>query len=364
MIGNPTSDKGNGEHTVEQVHALLVQAGKDHGFDVINLTGTTYQESFRQAVSRWEDYDHLVVVGGDGMVALGVNVVRASGKSLGIVAIGSGNDFSRGLGLPINRVRVAVEGIVAAIVLRSHLDVDLGILTRGNLTQHLAQDADAVHGAMEPEYDAVAGDDGYHAGAIHYFAGMLSCGLDASINDRANHSHLPNGTLRYFVAVLVELSRMRSYGYHVKAELADGSIDERDIISPLLTIANSRHVGGGIELSPYSLFSDGLLDMVWLKKKPNLPQIVHAVSNIYNGRLLDLKILGWQRVASVEITRSVDGARPPVFMADGESVGTLPVRVTAVNSSLRVLVPPAVVEHDSLRTQAYVDRLLIRDGRK
>lgn len=38
------------------------------------------------------------------MVALGANAVGCSGKPLGIVAIGSGNDFARGLDLPVNRV--------------------------------------------------------------------------------------------------------------------------------------------------------------------------------------------------------------------------------------------------------------------
>ena len=42
---------------------------------------------------------------------------------------------------------------------------------------------------------------------------------------------------------------MKRYGYHIKATLADGTTDERDIITPLLTIAIQRHTGGGIEES-------------------------------------------------------------------------------------------------------------------
>ena len=44
--------------------------------------------------------DALVVVGGDGMVSLGVNLVAQTGIPLGIVAAGTGNDIARGLGLP------------------------------------------------------------------------------------------------------------------------------------------------------------------------------------------------------------------------------------------------------------------------
>ena len=71
---------------------------------------------------------------------------------------------------------------------------------------------------------------------------------------------------------------MKSYGYHIKATLADGSVEERDIISPLLTVANSRHIGGGIEVSPYSRFADGLLDLVWLDHVPNFRECVDAVA--------------------------------------------------------------------------------------
>ena len=53
---------------------------------------------------RAHEYDYLVVVGGDGMIALGANAVGCSGKPLGIVATGSGNDFARGLKLPVNRI--------------------------------------------------------------------------------------------------------------------------------------------------------------------------------------------------------------------------------------------------------------------
>lgn len=309
VVGNPTSNKGRGAGTCEQVVTLLSQAGSRHGFDVVDLTGVDFDDSLANARSR--AYDHLVVVGGDGMVSLGVNAVGISGKPLGIVATGSGNDFARGLGLPINRVDVAVEGIVGAIVRESHLGVDMGVASSG--------------------------------AECRYYAGMLSCGLDASINDRANHSRLPNGSLRYFAAVLVELAHMKQYGYHVKATLADGSTDERDIISPLLTVANSRHIGGGIEVSPYSQFDDGLLDLVWLRHVPNLPECADAVAHAYSGGLLGCRVFGWKRVRSVDITRADSGAEPPTMMADGEYVGRLPVHVEARGRALRVLVPPAVL---------------------
>lgn len=352
VVGNPTSNKGKGEQVSGQVLELLREAGRRHGFDVIDVTGTSFDDSLANARQRGDEYDYLVAVGGDGMVALGSNAVGCSGKPLGIVAIGSGNDFARGLALPVNRVETAVEGIVGAIVRGTHIDVDMG------LVESLSGDSAFGAEAGETVPNALRSP-----GISRYYAGMLSCGLDASINDRANHSHLPNGSLRYFVAVLVELTHMKRYGYHIKATLADGSVEEKDIISPLLTVANSRHVGGGIEVSPYSRFSDGLLDLVWLDHVPDFGECVDAVARAYRGKLMGSRAFGWKRVRDIEITRAAEGAEPPVLMADGEYIGHLPVKVSVRNRSLRVLVPPAVAESRAADSEEQVLETIKRDGR-
>ena len=359
MIGNPTSDKGRGAKAQGQVFRLLADAGAKHGFGVMDLTGGSFDESLANAREHSDRYDCLVVVGGDGMIALGANAVDGTGKPLGIVAIGSGNDFARGLRLPVNRIPVAVEGIVGAIVRGSYLDVDMG---------HATGPGPAIGG------DAIATADGGGTGTggvpqsgaapiDRYYGGMLSCGLDASINDRANRSHLPNGSVRYLAAVLVELTHMKRYGYHVTATLADGTVEERDLVTPLLTVANSRHIGGGIEVSPYSRFDDGLLDLVWMDHVPGFAEICRLLPHLYDGRLLASEVFGWERVREVEVTRAAEGDEPPVLMADGEYVGRLPVRVRAVGASLRVLVPPAVAEWHARRTEDDVEAAIVRDGR-
>lgn len=386
VVGNPTSNKGRGAKTGEQVISLLQSAGDRHGFEVIDVTGTSFEDSLVKAKSRRDEYDYLVVVGGDGMIALGTNAVGCSGKPLGIVATGSGNDFARGLELPVNRVETAVDGIVGAMMRGSHIDVDMGLVTSlpGGYAvdsstgdelprvQEAAVTAHTVRGllAVDPLQSNMGLDftDEYlgepnSLDINRYYAGMLSCGLDASINDRANHSHLPNGTLRYFAAVLVELTHMKRYGYHIKATLADGSMDERDIISPLLTVANSRHIGGGIEVSPYSRFSDGLLDLIWMDHVPNFVEFAEAISHAYNGRLLASKVFGWQRIREIEISRADDGDEPPVFMADGEYIGHLPVKVTAQSRALRVLVPPAVAEAQARDGEEQTLEAIARDHR-
>ncbi|KFI59993.1 DeoR family transcriptional regulator [Bifidobacterium gallicum DSM 20093 = LMG 11596] len=349
VIGNPTSGKGAGAKALVQSKQLLEERGSQYGFDVIDLTGDSFDASLQNATTHADDYDYLVVVGGDGMIALGANAVGGTNKPLGIVAMGSGNDFARGMDLPINRLQTAVEGVVGAIVKHCSIDVDLGLVTS-------LPGSHAVDTSTGEEFDEPR--------PIHkYFGGMLSCGLDANVNDRANHSHLPNGSVRYFVALVQELLHMKQYGYHVQAELADGSMVEYDLTTSMLTVANSRHIGGGIQVSPYSRFGDGLLDLVWLSRKPTLRECATAVKRSYAGRILSCPFMGWQRVRSVKLSYSGQGAEPPILSADGEYVGTVPVEVQAVSNALRVLVPPAVAEAFRNATEESTIAAIRRDGR-
>ena len=58
MVGNPTSDKGRGAKVDAQVLDLLRRAGQTHGFDIIDITGTSFEDSLAQARSRSQDYDY------------------------------------------------------------------------------------------------------------------------------------------------------------------------------------------------------------------------------------------------------------------------------------------------------------------
>ncbi len=66
--------------------------------------------------------DGLVVVGGDGMVSLGVNLVAQTGVPLGIVAAGTGNDLARGLGLPYDDPAAGTDALVAALAREPRVD--------------------------------------------------------------------------------------------------------------------------------------------------------------------------------------------------------------------------------------------------
>ena len=94
---NPAASFGRNRAVGPAVVERLVDAGHD----VSMLREANFELLRREAESAFEQRpDALIVVGGDGMVSLGVNLVAQTGVPLGIVAAGTGNDLARGLGLP------------------------------------------------------------------------------------------------------------------------------------------------------------------------------------------------------------------------------------------------------------------------
>lgn len=315
LITNPAADNGKGEQYGRQVFEHLSAHGQQWDVQTIDITGHDRDESLRNARNILHDVDAIVVVGGDGMVSLGVNAVADTGVPLGVVAAGSGNDFVRCLGHPVGRIIAGTEAVLASVVARSTIDLDLAQVT-------------------SPE------DGG--ARINRYIAGMLNCSIDAAINARANESTLPVGMLRYMAAGLWEISHVQDYGYHIQAQLANGQTHEFDVNTPLVAIANARYIGGGIEASPESQLDDGVLEMLWTKWHPTPKQALHAFARAYHGHHLQDPIFGYDKITAVRLDRNNSGAEPPTLMADGEPIGQLPVQVTVKHKALRMLVPVGV----------------------
>src|SRR5699024_3134636 len=82
---------------------------------VVDLSHPTPEGAFTGAVQRQGEHDVLIVVGGDGMVHMGINIVAGTTIPLGLIAAGSGNDFARHLNLPIHRVEASIETILGAL---------------------------------------------------------------------------------------------------------------------------------------------------------------------------------------------------------------------------------------------------------
>ena len=297
LVVNPAAGTGRGSAVGRRAHRLLERAGHDvHDLSAPTLAQAT-DRARRAATS---GLDALVVVGGDGMVHLGVDVVAGTDLPLGVVAVGTGNDVARSLGLPRGDVDRAVAVIDAAL-------------------RDGPRRIDAVR-VTGPE---VLG---------HWYAGVLSCGLDAAVNARANTLTWPHGHLRYLRALVPELVAFQPYGYRVDV---DGTVWES--AGTLVAVASTPWFGGGLPIAPHAVPDDGLLDVV-LAGPFTRRAALGIFPRIYRGRHVAdprVQVLRGRRVV-VEHAPEL-GPPPPAAFADGERLGRAPLVVEVVPGALGVL---------------------------
>lgn len=221
VIINPAAGSGAGRIEGEKAIAELQRES-----EVLDLTGNSLAESEQNAKKAIDDLliDGLIVVGGDGMTHLGLNLCAEADLPLGIVAAGTGNDAARALGLPIGD---AVAG--ARVVLN-------------NLRQPRSVDLVKATSSI---------------GNFWYF-GSLSVDFVALVNQRANSWKWPKGPSRYKWAMIAELAAFKPVKY---SAVIDGQ--KKNFEAMLCSIGNSPYFGGGMKVAPMSKIDDGFLDIFY-----------------------------------------------------------------------------------------------------
>ncbi|NBX23758.1 MAG: diacylglycerol kinase, partial [Microbacteriaceae bacterium] len=208
----------------------VVAALRAAGHEVVELRRDSYaalRDAVRHELAARADEPVLVVVGGDGMVSLGVNLVAETPVALGVVPAGTGNDLARAIGLPVDDIGASIRHLVTQLG-GEPTAIDLARMT--------------------------------HAGGVGYYAAVLSGGFDAIVNERANRMRRPRGKSRYTIALLLELTRLRPRHYSLEL---DGEKFEVD--ANLVAVANGESLGGGMRICPDASLTDGQLDIAWLE---------------------------------------------------------------------------------------------------
>lgn len=251
--------------------------------------------------------DPIVVAGGDGLVAEVVNGLAPEFERvrLALLPSGTGNDFARGLGVPL-------DPVAALAVIRSGRtrSVDLARI----------EFPDPTTGATRERW----------------LANALVAGLAGRIARRANRAGKRRwGARAYRAAVLPELARARA----VETELvltgrpSAGREEHLQIDAYALAVANGPFVGGGVRVAPEARFDDGLLDLVVLPRLGRAALTAVAVKLLAGGadggRL-------WRRQCRRVRLRMEDGAW---LNADGEELPGGRAKLELVPAALRVLAP-------------------------
>jgi len=193
-----------------------------------------------------QGYDLVVAVGGDGTVHEVVNglmqVPPESRPALGIVPLGSGNDFAHILGLPAD----PGEALLSAVNGQPHsLDV----------------------GSMRDENDR-----------LEYFNNTMGMGFDSVVNMYTRKITVIHGFLMYFIALIMTIFRnFDPIDLHVETDQ-----ETWDLTSLMLAIGNGPREGGGFIITPAAKLDDGLLNYVTIKKISRL-MMLRLVPEVMRG---------------------------------------------------------------------------------
>ncbi|MEO3885238.1 YegS/Rv2252/BmrU family lipid kinase [Nonomuraea sp. B5E05] len=289
LLVNPAARGGRTLRLLEPVARRLRAGGAELSVIVGDDAGDALDRACTAVAER---PDALVAFGGDGLVHLAVQAVAGTDVPLGIIPAGTGNDIAAALGVPCGDPLAA-----ARTVLRMR-----------------ARRVDAAR--------VVAGP------ADELFAGVMCCGFDSRVNERANRLTWPPGMARYVVAMVDELRSFRPIPFRVT--LDEDEVIEREAM--LVAVANTRSYGAGMRVSPDARPDDGLLDVVMLGAVSKA-EFLRVFPSVYRGTHVGHRAVSIRRVRSVRLE-----AADVVAYADGERVGPVPVHCEVQPGALRVLV--------------------------
>ncbi|MET8474396.1 diacylglycerol kinase [Streptomyces sp. NPDC006422] len=288
LFVNPTAGRGRGAQAAQPAASALRAAG----FQVRTVVGTDADDALvRARATVAEGTGALVAVGGDGLVNLALQAVAGTGTPLGVVAVGTGNDFARALGLPIRDPAAAGRLVADALKGGRTRAVDLGRI----------------------------GD--------HWFGTVLASGFDSRVNDRGNRMRLPLGRFKYDLSIALELATFKAVPF--KLTLDDGTV--REVAATLIAVGNGTSYGGGMRICADADMGDGLFD-VTVVGDCSRTTLLKVFPRVYKGTHLDHPAVTVHRAARVELA-----AEHITGYADGEPVGALPLVAECVPGAVRIL---------------------------
>lgn len=238
--------------------------------------------------------DCLIVAGGDGTIRSYVAACLDSSCTLGILPAGTGNDFARGLNIPLDPDS-ACENLSAGLV----APIDIGLV-----------------------------NDEIYLNVAH-----IGLGTEINRNLAGEHKHWW-GRFAYFRTFLKRLRQAR--GFHATIECPDEVVKGRWL---QITVANGESFGGGQRFFDASPF-DGRLDLLAVRPRPFFRLFLVCVLAHVKGSAPENEAIVKRRGKKFRIV----GDSQRQVTADGEVLAHLPARFAIMDGALRVLVPDSSAE--------------------
>lgn len=283
LLVNPKSRRGR--DSLPEVRRLLDEAGIRFIEPQPELGGTTSEAIERQS----DSVDQVIVGGGDGSLNGAAEGLLKTGLPLGVLPLGTANDFARTVGLPLN-----LAAAVKAIANGRTTQIDLG----------------EANG--------------------HLFFNVASVGFSADLAESLTEKAKKRwGKLGYAIIAARLLANSQLFTATLEH---DGQTEELRTLQ--VAVGNGRFYGGGMTVHADATATDGMLDFYslevdhWRKLLKLLPSLRKGTHGDWNDvRSFSTKDL------------TIRTSKPRVVNLDGELKTNTPVRFTIREKAISVFVP-------------------------
>lgn len=285
FIVNPTAGNGMTMEAVPQIKEYCRSNGIDYKIICTKYPGHGTEIAKKEITS---GYSGIIAVGGDGTLLEVANGLFGSTVPLGVLPMGTGNDFARTANIP--------EDLYAALekIKKNRITtIDVGRV----------------------------GDK--------YFLNVASLGLDAEIaEDVQSNKHWIKGKAAYYLSVLKKFVTYRCKS--VSIYIDDKKLDTKILLA---AIANGKYYGGGMKVNPSGALDDGCLDLIVITPVPKY-KIPFLLLKFAKGNHLQLPYVKLYKAANIRI----NSYTKDIINADGEIVSTTPIEFCIIPRSLNIFI--------------------------
>jgi YegS/Rv2252/BmrU family lipid kinase len=306
VIVNPNAGNGKGKKDWDRISSLLNEENllftvkftekKGHA---IEFTIDGINEGFRK----------IITVGGDGTlneVVNGVflnNTCSAKDISLALIPVGTGNDWGRMFGIPLDYKKA------------------IKIISDGKLMVHDIGLVSYYDGAEEKK---------------RYFINIAGLGFESVVVRRTNlqKDKGRGGKAIYFYNLLMSLLSYKN----TKAELIiDGRKINADVFS--INVGNGKFCGGGMRQTPDALPDDGILDVTVINGMGKF-EIIRNLKILYDGTILNHPKIDGYKCKTIKVSSDT----LLYTEADGESLGHTPAEFSIIPSSINIVYGTKIIQ--------------------
>lgn len=293
FIVNRRSGNGKGmkvwKHIQRILHKKQIHYHVDFPANPVHAAGLV-----RQYVKENNKVKALVVVGGDGTIQSIANEMTTCSIPLGIIPAGSGNDFARGLHIPLNPKK-ALEYLLTGTIKK------IDIARIGNKC----------------------------------CVTVVGIGVDGKVAQTINQSWYKKwfnliklGKLSYVFSFAHVLLHYKPINVYVKVDGVERFFSNVWLIA----IANFPNYAGGMMICPGACYSDGVFHICIVQGLSRL-KLVRIFPKVFSGKHIHHPAIVTLQGKRVEVFAD----SPMVAHGDGEMIGETPIEVAVQQEAVHVI---------------------------